>query len=210
VRGLETSLSLWLLDLESELVFAGDAGSTEASRPSRRTGFEWSAAYAMPHGVRADIDAAWSHARFTEHAPEGDHVPGAVEGVVSAGISADDVAGFLASVRVRYFGPRPLIEDNSVRSQASTTLSAEVGHPLGRWGTLVIEGFNLLDAKVSDIDYFYTSRLPGEPAAGVDDIHTHPEAPRTFRFRLTAAWPGAIGSSDTPPQTGHPKNGATR
>ena len=210
VHGLETSLSLWLLDLESELVFAGDAGSTEASRPSRRTGFEWSAAYAMPHGVRADIDAAWSHARFTEHAPEGDHVPGAVEGVVSAGISADDVDGFLASVRVRYFGPRPLIEDNSVRSQASTTLSAEVGHPLGRWGTLVIEGFNLLDAKVGDIDYFYTSRLPGEPAAGVDDIHTHPEAQRTFRFRLTAAWPGAVGSSDTPPQTGHPKNGQTR
>jgi hypothetical protein len=130
--------------------------------------------------------------------------------VLSTGISASDLAGFLASLRVRYFGPRPLIENNSVRSQASTTLSAEVGHALGRWGAVVIEGFNLLDAKVSDIDYFYASRLPGEPAAGVDDVHTHPEAPRTFRLRLTAAWSGAVGSSNTPPQTGHPKSGSTR
>jgi hypothetical protein len=39
--------------------------------------------------------------------------------------------------------------------------------------------------KVSDIDYFYTSRLPGEPAGGVDDIHTHPAEPREFRLSIT-------------------------
>ena len=44
--------------------------------------------------------------------------------------------------------------------------------------------FNVLDARASDIDYFYTSRLPGEPADGIDDIHTHPTAPRTVRAVL--------------------------
>jgi hypothetical protein len=44
--------------------------------------------------------------------------------------------------------------------------------------------FNLLDAKVSDIDYFYASRLPGEPASGVDDIHFHPALPRSARIGI--------------------------
>ena len=39
---------------------------------------------------------------------------------------------------------------------------------------VVFEAFNIFDAKASDIDYFYASRLPGELADGVEDIHTHP------------------------------------
>ena len=45
--------------------------------------------------------------------------------------------------------------------------------------------FNLLNARVSDIDYFYTSRLRGEPAAGIDDVHTHPAEPRAFRVSVS-------------------------
>jgi hypothetical protein len=37
---------------------------------------------------------------------------------------------------------------------------------------------------VSDIDYFHTSRLLGEPAGGSDDVHTHPALPRSARFGL--------------------------
>jgi len=44
-----------------------------------------------------------------------------------------------------------------------------------------LEAFNLFDAEVSDIDYFYGSRLPGELAAGVEDIHTHRALPRSAR-----------------------------
>ncbi len=207
VPRLETALSLWRLDLESELVFTGDAGSTEPSRPSRRTGVEWSATYAAGGHLRCDADVAYSRARFADFDPVGNWIPGAVEGVVSAGASVPELRRFFGAVRLRYFGPRPLIEDNHVRSNASTVVNAEVGHLLGRIGRLSIEGFNLLDAKISDIDYFYTSRLRGEPAGGVDDIHTHPEAPRTFRIRLTGTWPrrdeGAL-----PPQTGHPRGDA--
>jgi hypothetical protein len=205
VPGLETSLTFWGLDLESELVFVGDAGTTEAGRPSRRTGIEWSAAGQPERRLRLDVDAAYSWARFTDSDPAGVRIPGAVEGVVSAGATVPDLHGFSGGVRLRFFGPRPLIEDNSVRSAPSTILNADVGRSLGRWGQLVVEGFNLLDAKVSDIDYFYASRLPGEPASGIDDIHTHPQAPRTFRLRLSATWPR--GEEETvPPQSGHPRD----
>ena len=48
------------------------------------------------------------------------------------------------------------------------------------------EVFNLLDRKDSAIDYFYTSRLPGEAVEGVNDIHFHPIEPISFRIGLTA------------------------
>jgi hypothetical protein len=44
--------------------------------------------------------------------------------------------------------------------------------------------FNLFDAKESDSDYYYTSRLPGEPPNGVNDIHLHPTLPRTARLQI--------------------------
>jgi outer membrane receptor protein involved in Fe transport len=49
-----------------------------------------------------------------------------------------------------------------------------------------LDVFNLFDRKASDIDYYYRSRLPGEPAGGVEDVHFHPVEPRTFRISLSA------------------------
>jgi hypothetical protein len=86
------------------------------------------------------------------------------------------------SVRVRHFGPRALIEDASVRSRKATLWNGEVGYRLSSKASLVLEAFNIFDADVSDIDYFYTSRLPGEPEEGVADMHTHPALPRSAWF----------------------------
>jgi hypothetical protein len=86
-----------------------------------------------------------------------------------------------ASVFVRYFGPRPLVEDGSVRSSSSTMLNAQVSWKPAAWLKLTLDVFNLLDAQVDDITYFYASRLRGEPAAGVEDIHFHPAESRGVR-----------------------------
>jgi outer membrane receptor protein involved in Fe transport len=182
------TLALWGLDIASELLFVGDAGTTEASRPSRRLGFEWSNVFELNSWLSVDADLAYSRARFRDADPAGDRIPGAVEGVASAGITAEGTGPLSGALRLRYFGPRPLIEDNSVRSDASTTLNARVTYRLGHRYSLGLDVFNLTDAKVSDIDYFYTSRLPGEPAAGVDDIHTHPLEPFTVRASFTATF----------------------
>jgi len=74
----------------------------------------------------------------------------------------------------------PLTEDASVNSK-STMLHAV------KKIRLVLEVFNIFNASVSDIDYFYTSRLPGESLSGVDDIHAHPAPPRSARlgFQMT-------------------------
>ena len=188
VPGLHATAAFWGLDLDSELLFVGDAGTTEPSRPSRRRGIELTVDYAPRPWLKLDASYAYSRARFTDDDPAGDRIPGAIEGVFAAGLAVHDLDRWSGSLRVRWFGPRPLIEDDSVRSRASTLVNADLSFALKPGWSIQTSVFNLLDARVSDIDYFYTSRLPGEPLDGVDDIHTHPSAPRTLRVGLVASF----------------------
>ena len=184
---VQSELTLWYLYLDSELTFAGDAGITEPGFPSRRYGVEWANYYTPTPWFTLDADIAASHTRFVGD-PVGPYIPGSPEVVASAGASIDSIDGFLGSLRLRYFGPRPLYDDNSVRSDSSTLVNARVGYKFSNNWRLFLDVLNLFDAKVSDIDYFYVSRLPGEPPAGVADIHTHPEDPREYRLTLSASF----------------------
>jgi hypothetical protein len=181
---VQTTVSLWRLDLESELVFVGDAGTTEAGRPSRRYGIEVANFVKPRRWLTLDADLAFSSARFTGADPAGALVPGAVSAVMSAGAAVDGRWPVTGSLRWRYFGGRPLVEDGSVRSEPTSLVNLDLGYRFSPTVQLRADMFNLFDAKASDIDYFYTSRLPGEPADGVDDIHTHPALPRTVRVAL--------------------------
>jgi outer membrane receptor protein involved in Fe transport len=183
-----TTVAFWGLDIASELLFVGDAGTTEATRPSRRTGIEWSSAYAPTGWLSVDADLAYSRTRFRDDDPAGDRIPGAVEGVASAGLTAAGEGPLSGALRLRYFGPRPLVEDNSVRSKASTTLNARLTYRLAARYRLSLDVFNLTDAEVSDIDYYYASRLPGESAEGIEDVHTHPLEPFTVRASLSVTF----------------------
>jgi hypothetical protein len=185
---LQTSLALWTLSLESELIFMGDAGTTEAGRPSHRYGLEWANYYSPLRWLTIDGDVTLSRARFTDDDATGDAVPGAVATVVSAGATVDSVRNIFGSIRWRYFGPRPLIEDSSVRSRPTSLVSVEAGYKLTNAARLAVDVFNVFDAKHSDIDYFYTSRLRGEPSAGIEDLHFHPTLPRTVRVSLTVGF----------------------
>ena len=190
IPNLRTELSVWRLDLQSELVWDGDAGTNTPSGPTHRYGVELANWYTPTHWLTIDADYAWSHARFTDHEPDGPYVPEALVSTFDGGVALHDLGGrarnWSAGLRLRYFGPRPLTQDNSVRSNATTLLYADLGYRLTDRLSLGLTVFNLLDSRASDIDYFYTSRLPGEPLAGVDDVHTHPSEPREVRVSLTA------------------------
>jgi outer membrane receptor protein involved in Fe transport len=102
--------------------------------------------------------------------------------------AAVDRGRWTGSVRWRYFGPRPLIEDDSVRSNATSLVNAQAGYHLTKQVTATMDVFNVTNAKDSDIDYFYTSRLPGEPLDGIADVHSHPALPRTIRAGLSISF----------------------
>jgi outer membrane receptor protein involved in Fe transport len=178
--GLQTSLSLWQLDLASELLFIGDAGTTEASRPSRRRGIELANYYTPAPGWIVDADFAVSRSRFRDEDPAGQYIPGSIERTASVGLTMEQ-GKWTGGLRLRYFGGRPLIEDDSVRSGSSTLVNTKIGYAIAKDVKLTAEVINLLNRKVSDVDYYYESRLPGE-AAAVSDIHTHPAEPRTLRL----------------------------
>jgi outer membrane receptor protein involved in Fe transport len=188
VKGLQSTLAIWWLDIDSELLFIGDAGTTEASRPSRRYGLEFANYYSPTDWLTFDADLSFSHSRFRDDVPdEGNHIPNSVETVIAAGATFHDVyGGFFGGPRLRFFGPRTLIEDNSKRSESTLLVSAMLGYEVNKNLSFQAEVYNILDRKDDTITYFYGSRLPGENAAGVDDFHFHPVEPVSFRLGFTA------------------------
>jgi outer membrane receptor protein involved in Fe transport len=184
IWGLESAVALFVLDFNSELLFVGDAGTTEASRPSRRVGVEWTNRYAVTPWLSLDLDLAFTRARFTDDDPAGSFIPGAPDAVVTGGLVLGRETGWYGSAKVRYFGPRPLVEDDSVRSLSSTVVNARLGYKFENGVRIQLDAFNLFDAKTNQIEYYYASRLPGEPLAGVEDRHIHPIEPLAFRLTL--------------------------
>lgn len=183
--GLQSTLSVWWLDIDSELLFVGDAGSTEASRPSRRYGVEWANYYTPTKWLTFDADFSFSYAHFRDYAPEVDYIPGSVGNVIAVGVTVHDLQGFFGSVRLRYFGPRPLTEDASIESAATALLSAQIGYQFNKTWTVTADVFNLLNNTAHDIDYYYDSRVrPGDQVVG--QIHFHPVEPIQARIALTA------------------------
>ncbi len=184
---LQLTAALWTLKLDSELLFVGDAGITEASRASERRGIEAGAIWNPVSWLILDADLAWSRSRFTERDPAGDRIPGAVENVASVGLAIDHPSGWFGGARLRHFGKAPLIEDNSVKSDATTLVNIEAGYHITKSIQLSAALYNVFDSRDNDITYFYESQLPGE-AEPVNDIHFHPVEPRTFRLTLRASF----------------------
>jgi TonB-dependent receptor-like protein/carboxypeptidase family protein len=184
VPHLQSTVSLWMLRLGSELVYNGDVGATEPGPASARHGVEIANYYSPFKWLVFDGDLSLSRARFIDPQPDGQYVPEAVNTVVSAGASVDGFHRLSSSLRWRYFGPRALVQDDSVRSKATSLVNVQAGYLLSKNVRVTADVFNLFNADVSDIDYYFTSRLPGEPLAGVDDVHFHPAVPRTLRVSL--------------------------
>lgn len=183
VPGLQSSVALWKLDFDSELVYVGDAGATEANRPSKRHGVEWNNRYVPTPWLLIDADLAWTHARFKDADAAGNRIPNAVDKVGSIAVTLRDLGPWSASLQWRYLGSGALIEDNSVRSRSSLTTNLRVSRRLWAGSELTVDVFNLGNRRVNDIEYFYASQLPGE-AAPVADRHVHPAEPRTVRVTL--------------------------
>jgi hypothetical protein len=180
-----STLTLWTVELESELLFVGDAGTTEASDASRRVGLTWTNSWRPVPEMRADFDASLARARFHDLPDGRNYIAGALERVMTAGVAWEPLdTGPFAALRLRHFSAYPLVEDNTVRAPATSLLNLNVGWSLGeiRIGASLL---NLLDAADADIAYFYASRVPGEAAAGVEDVHFHPVEPRQVRLSLS-------------------------
>ena len=107
--------------------------------------------------------------------------------VSSLGVTFGEQLGWFGAVKMRYFGPRPLIEDNSSRSPSTTLVNARLGYRFNNGIRVQLDAFNLFNVKADQITYFYDSRLPQPPlgeTVGVADQHFHPVEPLSLRLSV--------------------------
>lgn len=184
---VNASLSLWYLELDSELVFVGDVGITEASRASRRRGIEASVYYSFADAYTLDVEYALTDSQHKTIEQtglvDGNHVPGALRSVVSVGLSWQPDSNWFGSIRLRHIGPRPLNEAGTVSSASSTIANLRLGYQWPRL-SLSCDLLNLFDSDNHDIDYLYESQL-SEESEPVEDIHFKVIEPRMFRAGVT-------------------------
>ena len=179
VPGLNSSLSLFLLDQASEIVFSGDAGDTSASRASRRYGVEWTNTYQPMPWLKLDADLALTHARFVGYDSDqaalydslagypqaqignapGNYIPNAPAMVASAGITLGENTGWFGALRWRYLASSPLTEDNAFRSQATSLFNGRVGYRADNGWRIQLDVLNLLNSKTNQISYAYGSLI---------------------------------------------------
>jgi len=191
ISRLQSSLSAWMIDSDSELVYAPEDGFTQPERPGRRFGVEWNNFYRPSPWLAVDVDAAWSNARYrTDPDREGRLIPDAIAGVVSAGLTLGGVGRFSGSLRGRYLGRRALVPDGTAFSTPSFVMNGNADIRLtGRW-SIGIGGFNLLNRRYEDITYYFDTRIRDPRPGGAlesstaPDYVTHPGEPRTVRLQL--------------------------
>ena len=190
--GLKATAAVFVLDLDSEATFDGDAAGTTPGRPSRRTGIEFSADYRMFPWLALNGNFAFTRARYTdaddgsadtEPGHPGSHIPGAAKIIASGSARLVELDPWSAELRFRFFGRRPLIEDNSVTSRPTALFDAQIGYKFSERVQLRLDIFNLLNSQAHQIDYYYPSQLANE-AAPVYDIHYKPVEPLSARLSL--------------------------
>jgi hypothetical protein len=186
VKGLVSTLAVWYLHSDSELVFVGDAGTTEPTGASERYGVEFTNYYQPTEWLTLDADFAFTSASYLDVPRSENDIPNSVGQVIGAGALAKLPHDFYATARVRNFAHVPLNETGTA-TMGETTLVNLGGGWQYRQVKLEVDLFNLFDAKTNDIAYYYESRYP-QYAAAEDGKMIHPVMPRQVRATITVSF----------------------
>jgi outer membrane receptor protein involved in Fe transport len=198
VSKLQSTLSLWCLHDNSELYFNGidaDSGDTTASQQAtNRYGVEFANYYTPWPWLTFDLDYADSWAYFAtpttaaeDVTPGGTLVDEAIHQTLAAGMTLASSNGWESTLRLRYFGPRPLTSDGSVTSASTLIVNLGLGYRIDKHWRVTCDVLNLLDRRDHDIDYYYQSQnSPARGSPAPNEIHFHPVEPIELRFGVEA------------------------
>jgi outer membrane receptor protein involved in Fe transport len=176
--GVEFIATVWRLDLQSELVFVGDEGTTEIRGASKREGIEVAARGQVWGPLYVNGSMTWTNAQFRN----GDAIPLAPKYMAYGAVILRWPEGLTSQLQATYLGVRPLIEDRSIKSPSwlSFDLSERYRLPItlphGRMEAFLFVQ-NLLNTEWEQAIFAFESRLRTE-GAGVTDIHFVPGNPR--------------------------------
>jgi hypothetical protein len=198
---LELAAAAFVLDLDSEIVWVGDEGTTEAKGPTRRIGGELEARLELLPWLFADADLSLTRATYRESTDHADAVALAPTRVASGGVSVQHPGGYFGRVGVYHLGDRPATEDRFFTAAGFTRLDATAGYRTRRY-ELSISGQNLTNTSFREAQFANVSRLPNEtsPAScpagtrpvvdgtaflGCEDLHFTPGTPVQLQATAT-------------------------
>jgi hypothetical protein len=212
---LAATVTVFQIDFQSETTYDPDVGQDTAGPPSHRYGIEFNTTYQPFDWLEIYTSFAASHARYTEPYDDGTghlgtYIPNAPDAIASAAAYLRNLGPWSGSIEYRYLGNYPLTSGPCVNSAAvhdfgaAATSCSNAPTPMGQvngkgYGELNLEGnyafgagwkagvgiYNLLDTHGNAAEFYYVDRLPGEPPAGMADLHIHPLEPRAFHFTVS-------------------------
>ncbi|MCB2376154.1 TonB-dependent receptor [Hymenobacter sp. BT635] len=176
VPSLVVNTALWALHLQDELVYVGDGGFTESAGRTRRYGADLSLRYQLTRTLFVDADLNYNHGRLVEAHPDSNRIPLAPTFTSIGGLTLKQPSGLSASLRYRHLNDRPANEYNSVRARGYFLFDALVSYTHGRF-QVGASAENLLNVEWNQAQFDTQSRLPGEGAEGVSELHFTPGTP---------------------------------
>ncbi len=191
IARLRVQLAVFQQDFRSELTYNADTGQDEAGAPSRRQGVEASGQYHPFRWLELNADLAFSKPRYhtddlAAYGLVAPYIADAPDFIYSAGVLVDDLGRWSGSLVWRRLGTHHLLDGEAYPIDGGySEWNLNMGYALSNHLSVEVGIFNLFDSHAEAADFYYTSRLPGEPAAGVADFQVHPLEPRSARFSLT-------------------------
>lgn len=174
-RRMIATLAAWYLHLEEELVFVGDAGTTEISGETRRTGLDAELRFQLAAWLWGDVDVNLSDGRYLREAEGANHIPLAPRVTSQGGLNMQHPSGLEASLRYRYIGDRPANEDNSVVASGYFLANLVLAYSWNHFRVFA-QVENLLNTTWNEAQFDTESRLFNE-ALPVSEIHYTPGNP---------------------------------
>jgi len=189
VSGLQSSLVLWHLNSESELVYAADSsiGSTSPNGASTRYGVEWNNQLIVNRWVLFDADLAWTHARYSNTNDNGDignYIPNAVPFVGRGGIFVQHLGPWSGGIETRYLSSYPISQDGSLVAPSAIVTNLRIQRQLAPKAALSLDILNLFNHDYYDIAYEQDYQVSPTSPVVPDGITVHPGEPREFRITL--------------------------
>jgi outer membrane receptor protein involved in Fe transport len=191
ISRLSVQLAAFQQDFGSELVYNPDLGSDQAGAPSRRQGIEVSAQYHPFRWLELNTDLAFSRPRYRDGSLAafglaGPYIADAPNFIYSAGVLVDNFGAWSGGLQWRRLGTHALVDGSQFPQDGGySEWNLDVTYALSPGWKVQVGIFNLFNSHGESADFYYTSRLPGEPAAGVAGFQSHPLEPRAARFTLT-------------------------
>jgi outer membrane receptor protein involved in Fe transport len=180
---VEVALGWWWLELEEELLFIGDEGTTEPSGRSQRQGIEFVTTMWLTNWLYLRGDIAYTSARFVD---EDDPIPQAPRFVARAATGVR-WRGFAAELGVRHLGERYATEDQRDLRLSDYTVVDLAGRFRWRFLEIGVAIESLTNTDWSSSEFYYESRpIQGGPSR--EDFHFSPGNPINARAWISASF----------------------